>query len=538
MKALKQTQRLLMALTVAAAFMVFGLGPRDTSAQEHPTSTEPPAAEHDHEHEHDGAAQTAIDEHDHDHEDEHEHEHAQGAEHDPATCEHDHGDAHDHGDPHDHSAETLHGEGEAIVRTISLATAETIGLELHTVECGPLEEIIELLGTTEAIPDRRHVIAPRTSAQVLHVHVQIGDTVRKGDVLVELDSPELARNLYEARRLDADYQKLQVEVTRAQGRVTQLEFEQQSAVTAAQLTEAQYARLKQAADAVALNVLNEMELAAMQARVTAAQKAIELRVARDEAEALNRQADALKLSHEALLAVSNIDPAQAEVLSGSTSTQPCPEVTASLGLLRLVAPIDGVVVARTVSPGQGVTAGESLMVVADYQDVQVHGELPESLLGRLTQKEGTKVRIRPQADPMQVIDGRVRFISPMIDPVKRTAHLIVDVPNPNGVLREGAFATVAVIVRDMDDPFDWPLVVPAAAVLRDGPAYYVFVQDHPGELVFTRRDITPGARNDELVEVRRGLLPADRVVTRGAYNLGQMRAPGAAAPDPHAGHNH
>jgi RND family efflux transporter MFP subunit len=461
-------------------------------------------------------------------------------------------DAHDHAHPP--GDDTAHGHTHAPTddpahthaaagsryppREISPVIARTIGLTLHTVAPGPVEEVVELLGTTEPVPDHRHVVAPRTAGRVLHVHVQVGDRVGQGDVLVELDSPELAQNIYELRKLESDYQRLLVDVTRAGGRTRQLEFELRSAGVTADLAEAQLDRVRQAGDAVALNVLNDIETEALDARIKADQKAIELDVAREEQAAIQRQADALRLSQEAMLAVANVDPNQTAALAGVPPTELCPEVESGIALLQLVAPIDGVIVDRQAWPGAGVQAGEPLMILADYDQVQVHGELPESLLGRLTAGPGTDVRIRPQSDPDRVIHGRVRFVSPRIDPVKRTAHLIVDAPNPDGVLRDGSFASLAVVVRDAADEHDWKAVVPHTAVVREGPVAYVFVQDHPDELIFTRRDILAGARNDRYVEVLDGLRVGETIVNQGAYSLARMRSAGDEAADPHAGHSH
>ncbi len=381
-------------------------------------------------------------------------------------------------------------------REITPETARTINLALHEVDFGALEEVIELLGSVEAVPDLSHVVSPRTAGQVLHMHVQVGDEVRRGDVLLEMDSAELARNIFEARRLETEYQELLVQLTRSQGRVRQLEVERQTSEEAAVLAEAEVGRLGAAEQVVALNELSASKAAALQARASAKQKAVALQVARDEALAVAEQTKALRLSREALLAVSNVDPNQADVLLDAEGQDTCEEVDRTLSLIRLRSPIDGVVVERNVAPGQGVEAGQALLVVADYSRVQVHGELPESLLGRVSRGGPVEARIRPQSDPDKVVEGRVRFISPVIDPVKRTAHLLVETPNPEGLLRDGAFVNVAVVVRSMTDEQDWPVVVPASAVLEDGPAYYVFKQVQPDALSFERTEITPGIRND------------------------------------------
>ena len=435
----------------------------------------------------------------------------------------------------DHSERGGSGAGLCV---ITPETAGTIGLRVHDVDFGPVEEVVDLLGTVEAAPDRRHVVAPRTAGQVLHVDVQIGDVVRQGDVLLDIDSPELARNKYEARRLETSYRELQVELTRTRGRVRELEVEHETVAEAAELAEAQVKRLESAEQVVALNELYDRRAAALSARALVRRKAVELQVAREEVKAVVEQAEALQLSRETLLAVSNIDPAQLVTPADLCDRAHCRDAAQRMSLIRLRAPIDGVVVERNVSRGESVTAGRPLLVVADYSKVQIHGELPESIVSRLSRRNPSQARIRPRSDPDRVIDGQVRFISPVIDSVKRTAHLIVDAQNPDGVLRDGAFVSLSVVVRDMIDPKEWPVVVPASAVLQDGPAYFVFKQAGLEELTFARQEITPGAGNDEFVEVREGLFPGDVVASQGVYNLSQIRTGDSEPVDPHAGHNH
>lgn len=437
-----------------------------------------------------------------------------------------------------------HGGGQGKVydpdapRTVSPETAATIGLKTVESDFGPMEEVIELAGVVKAVPDRHHVLTSRTAGRIVVVHVQAGDRVKVGDVLVEIDSPEQARNFFEARKIEADYQKLLVEATRAAGKIEQLSVETQTVEQTAELADAEVKRLESAGQAVSLNLLSEKKTLAIQSRGLARLKKVELELARKEAEALTNQASALRLSRDALLAVSNIDPQAAEIAFPAAPTKPGANPEAALNLIRLRSPIEGVIVARSVRPGQGIAAGESLLEVADHTQMQIEGEVPESLLPRLTKVPQADVRIRLEAEPNRAVPGKVRFISPTIDPNKRTAHLQIAADNADGFLREGAYVQLAVILRKTKDA----VVVPKTAVLEDGPRVFVYVKD--GD-VYKKQDIQPGAVNDQVIEVRKGLAPGDVVVTQGAYSLTQLRPKAAAKPSTPAakkpagdGHDH
>ncbi len=392
-------------------------------------------------------------------------------------------------------------------RRVSPETAAHIGLKTAEVDFGAVEEVLQLLGIVRAAPDRQWSISTRTAGKVLAVHVQAGDRVRKGDLLVEIDSPVLAKNIYEARKLEVEYQKLLLDVVRSEGRVQKLGVEVENTAAVAELVEAELARSVAAGErTISLNVLAERRAAALRARGEAKLKAVDLKLATREIKVLKSQADALRLSRDALLAVANVEPAQQRE---TTDARP-------INLVRLLAPADGVIVHRWAIPGQWTTAGEKLLALADYSVLQIEGEIPESLIARVRSRTSQTVRIRTANDAAPVTDGTVRFISPVLDEVKRTAHLLVDASNPDGKLRDAMFVHLTVIVRSEPTA----VVVPTSAVVADGPIHFVFVKN--GD-VYQKQDIDPGIMNDRVVEVRAGLVPGDVVVIQGAYALTQLR---------------
>ncbi|GFO81996.1 MAG: nickel-cobalt resistance protein [Methyloceanibacter sp.] len=413
-------------------------------------------------------------------------------------------------------------------RVVSPETATHIGLKTAEVDFGVIEDTLMLSGIVRASPDRHWTIATRTAGKILSVRVQVGDRVQKGDLLIEIDSPELARNIYEVRKLEAEYQKLQVEIVRGEGRVQQLRVEVDSSGETAKLAEAELQRSEEAGpNAVPLNVLGERRSAALKARGDAKLRALDLVVATKEAEALKIQAEALWLSRDALFAIANIEPTQEGSVVHASGDQ-------TISMVRLLAPADGVIVARSARPGHWAAPGETLLEVADYSVAQIEGELPESLIARVVSRTLDIVRVRIGADSTFLGQGTVKFISPVLDEAKRTAHVLIEAPNSNGVLRGGMFTDLAIVLREEKSA----VVVPASAVIQDGPVHFVFTKN--GD-VFQKQDITPGLSNDQFVEVLGGLAPGDVVVSQGAYSLTQLRpkpttlaavtiTPGATAP--------
>lgn len=402
-------------------------------------------------------------------------------------------------------------------RMVSPETAAHIGLKTGEVDFGMVEDVLSLSGIVRASPDRHWTIATRTAGKILSVRVQVGDRVKRGDLLIEIDSPELARNIYEVRKLETDYQKLLVEIVRSEGRVEQLRVEVKNAQKTAELTEAELQRSEDAgANAVPLNILGERRTAALKARGEAELKAVDLTVTVKETEALKNQGEALRLSRDALSALANVEPSQQAAVTQPTGDQP-------INLARLLAPADGVVVERNARTGHWAVSGETLLAIADYSIIQIEGELPESLIPRVANRSSDKVRVRVPADPNYLGEGRIKLISPVLDEIKRTAHVFIEASNADGALRDGMFVDLAIVLREEKTA----VVVARSSVIQDGPVHFVFMKS--GDNVYQKQDIAPGLSNDQVVEVLSGLAPGDVVVTQGAYSLTQLRPKAATA---------
>ncbi|WP_374012014.1 efflux RND transporter periplasmic adaptor subunit [Pseudoxanthomonas koreensis] len=171
------------------------------------------------------------------------------------------------------------------------------------------------------------------------------------------------------------------------------------------------------------------------------------------------------------------------------------------------APVDGVVSARSVQPGQVVGAGGELLRLIRDGRLEWRAELAENDL--LLVAPGMVVQVETPGGP---VAGTVRRVSPALDVRSRTGTVFADLPEP-GPLRAGMFAQGRIALGRAS-----ALLVPGDAVVyRDGRAF-VFSVDGEGRV--REHLIEAGARHGDAVEVRSGLEPAQKVVARGAGFLG------------------
>ena len=176
----------------------------------------------------------------------------------------------------------------------------------------------------------------------------------------------------------------------------------------------------------------------------------------------------------------------------------------------VVAPIAGFIAERNVVLGESVEPSKVIFKILDPSVVFVEGEAFEESLREL--KTGQAVRIRLASYPEEVFTGKISRFSPTIDPQKRTLRFWVEVANPSGKLKPNLFSEMNIVVGGQGEV----LAIPQEALISTEGESFVFVEEKGS---FRRADVVLGARDDRFVEVKKGLLPGDKVVTDGKQQL-------------------
>jgi RND family efflux transporter MFP subunit len=170
------------------------------------------------------------------------------------------------------------------------------------------------------------------------------------------------------------------------------------------------------------------------------------------------------------------------------------------------APFAGLVVERKVSIGDFVTRGTKIATVVKVAPLRVELTVPEQSAGLV--RAGGSMRLQVDASPGRYFDGQVRFVSPAFRPDQRALTVEAVVPNDDGALKPGMFASAEILL-----PADAPsVVVPSAAVVTEAGVSHVFVVR---DATVEQRMITTGATVGERTEVRQGVAAGENVATSG-----------------------
>jgi membrane fusion protein (multidrug efflux system) len=133
-------------------------------------------------------------------------------------------------------------------------------------------------------------------------------------------------------------------------------------------------------------------------------------------------------------------------------------------------PIDGVIVDRSIEKGDNVKKDQMAFKVADFDPILARIYVPEKDLNKI--EEGQTTRIISEFLPEAEFKGRVKMVSPVVDPESGTVKVTIEIAGlTRGVLRPGIFVSVYTIVGQRQDV----LVIPKKALILEAEADEVFV---------------------------------------------------------------
>jgi RND family efflux transporter MFP subunit len=159
--------------------------------------------------------------------------------------------------------------------------------------------------------------------------------------------------------------------------------------------------------------------------------------------------------------------------------------------------------------GMAVKPGMELFHIADLSTLWLSVEVFEDQLPWL--ETGSEAEVSLSYFPTETFRGRVRIVEPQVAEKTRTVGLRLEVPNPDGRLRAGMYATV----RFQPVVAEGAVAVPSQALIRTGQRSLVIVALGDGR--FAPREVETGAEAEQWIQVLDGLEPGERVVTSSQF---------------------
>lgn len=361
---------------------------------------------------------------------------------------------------------------------VQFASAESVrkaGIKLGAVEERPMAAHLRAPASVDYDSTRVARISARAPGTAWRVEKEVGQKVKKGELLALVDSADIGRAKAEFLQALASQdvkEKAQkrLEVSSKEGFRSQAELEEARAA------------------------FREAKIRLLGAQQALSNLGLPVRLEDLRGESEEKLAERMRFLGLREEVRSTLDP---EFATGN--------------LIPVTSPIEGVVVSRDVVAGEGVDPSKVLFVVADPRSMWVLADVP--LEEARTIAVGQPVVFRPDGDAEESAAGKVAWISTAADEKTRTVRVRAQVENPEGRLRAHTFGTARITVRESEKA----VAVPSEAIQWEGCCHVVFVR--LTDEVFQTRKVRIGARNGGLTEILVGLLPGEVVATGGSHVL-------------------
>ena len=344
-------------------------------------------------------------------------------------------------------------ERAALAETARAAEHASMRVEVVSPKLGSSDRAMLLPGSVQALEET--VVYARASGYVRKWNVDLGDKVKEGQVLAELETPELDQELDQAR---------------------------------AQLAQAQAAALQSKAN-------RELSMANLQ------------RYKQLIPAGVVSQADLDQRQAQARVDEANVTVADAAIAAQEANVRRLNQLRS---FAHVTAPFGGTITQRWVEIGALVTAGngQPLYKLAAVDPARVFVQVPQDVAPSVRADVPAKVSVREF--PGRVFDGKVARAAGELDATTRTMNTEVRVPNGDGALLPGMYAQVSMTLPSPHRVFE----LPSTALMTDSKGQRVAVIDADSKVrlvpVVVERDTGP------MIEIASGLTGDERVAKLGS----------------------
>ncbi len=380
------------------------------------------------------------------------------------------------------------------------AQAESVDVTTAIAVVKPIPSYFEATGNLAS--DAQTDVAPAVGGKILAVNFDVGSYVQKGSVLVRLDDRD-ARIRVSQAEAQVEQQRKAVGQAIAALRQAQVRLNVKDGENFDIETFSQVKSVKANLD------LAEKEL-------TRAQRLFDTGdVSRAAVEQRRAQRDALlgqldEARSNAAVAVKAISSAEAAVASArtavATSQTQVDQARKSLTDTVIYAPISGYIAERVADPGEYIspsTPNSKIATIVRTGTLRLKIDVPEQSLGKVA--VGQSISLQTSAYPDRNFAGTVVRMLPSLNATARTLTVEAEVPNVEGLLKPGQFATVRVTQSRPENA----ILIPVSAVKTENDLNKVYV-------------IKDGAAREYLVQL--GLLEADMIQIKSGIAEGDVVA--------------
>lgn len=417
---------------------------------------------------------------------------------------------------------------------------EVASVQLGKAEKAAIAESIEITGKISLDEDHLGHVFPMVAGVVDEVRVQFGGKVKKGDVLVVVQSREVGQamlQLYQDRlqqevaavkdkwtqTVAANTQEL-IELIRSGAAIDEIEQhlqgrpigEHRDTLLTAYIdnyrSQRNYDRLEPLSKEGTVSGKQFLEAESQRNAARATLQSLIEQIQQDAAQSAILSTYALKelttrvAVDETSLKILGFTDADLKAVNPETQGE-------AIAHYPIVAPFNGTIISKDVVLLERVSPESQILSIADLSTVWVTADIYEEHLPLLQQLNGKTVKLRADAWPDREFEAKVFYTGDIVHETTRTISLRAVADNPDGLLKPGMFVNVKFPIESEGSV----VCIPLTAVQEHEGRSFVFVSLGGDE--FERRDVTLGRRNNKVVEVVAGIKEGEPVAIDGGFAL-------------------
>ncbi|MCL2641554.1 MAG: efflux RND transporter periplasmic adaptor subunit [Phycisphaerales bacterium] len=361
---------------------------------------------------------------------------------------------------------------------------------VEAARVGDMNLYIEQVGNVAAY--NTVTVRTRIDGELKRVAFAEGQTVKRGDVLFEIDPRPYAVQLVQAQ---SQLAQAQGQRAQAQGQLSQSQSQLVRNQATADNARRDLERYRRAAEAI-----SEQQITTAEAAVATA------------------EADVGTAKASIETAKASIETANASIETANAAIE---AAKLNIAYCTITSPLDGRIGLRMVDEGNFVRAADAngLVVITQLQPIAVVFSPAQDDLSRLQ-----KARLVNPSLPTEAMDrvfkhlshGKLESVDNQIDPTTATFKVKAVFANEDNVLFPNLFVNVRLLVETLKEA----ILVPDAAVQLSPKGHFCYVvKDGEGGSVVEMRMVKIGASQDRVTAIKEGLVAGERVVTQGVDKL-------------------
>jgi cobalt-zinc-cadmium resistance protein CzcA len=363
-------------------------------------------------------------------------------------------------------------ENAPLMVNLTDAQEKEIGLVLAEAKQGYVLKTVESPGRVGPDAEFSRLVSTPSAGRAIEVKARLGDIVKEGQVMAIIKSDpigqlqsDLLQNTLQSK---ADIQQQQVTL-----KLSHITYEREKKLFGEQVS-------AQADLQAAENQLEKDEgnLVSMKAKLDAT-----IKVAQERLTLLGAPPD----SAVKVMSQGKIDP-----------------------YVIIHAPEGGLVIERTINPGEMNDGTKQLFTITDLSQVWLFADIFEKDIRDINKGDSASVTI--DSLPGKKFPASIIWVGDSISTTTRTLPVRATVNNANGFLRPGMFARIVINAARIP-----VLLVPRTALIQKGDKTFVFVEKRPGN--YEERDVEVGIDGDNGVQISSGLKAGERIVAQGGTSL-------------------